>query len=170
MIGEPGALVDGTSVIFRVADPGRQLAVPRPPVQRMEYQFELSYPDGGSATITDPGHPRQAPNPFGTKSVLEFPGYEPPEWLSSPAGSGREEAADGPGDGATIPVRTWAPADAPDEPLPLLVAHDGPEYASLAGLTRYLAAGVAGRWRPRLRAALLGPRARDRWYPVKAAP
>jgi enterochelin esterase family protein len=34
----------------------------------------------------------------------------------------------------------------------------------LASLTRYLAAGVAGRWLPRLRAALLGPGARDRWY------
>jgi enterochelin esterase-like enzyme len=35
---------------------------------------------------------------------------------------------------------------------------------ALASLTRYLAAGVAGRWLPRMRAALLSPGPRDRWY------
>ena len=48
------------------------------------------------------------------------------------------------------------------------MAHDGPEYDALASLTRYLAAGVAGRWLPRLRAALLGPGPRDRWYSANA--
>jgi enterochelin esterase family protein len=42
-----------------------------------------------------------------------------------------------------------------------------PEYA-LASLTRYLAAGVAGGWLPRLRAALLGPGDRNRWYSANA--
>ena len=67
--------------------------------------------------------------------------------------------------GATIGVRIWSPAGAPpDEPLPLLVVHDGPEFDSLASLTRYLSAGVTGGWLPRLRAALLSPGSRDRWY------
>lgn len=48
--------------------------------------------------------------------------------------------------------------------LPLLVVNDGPEYDKLAGLTRYLAAGVAGKWLPPLRAALLSPGERDRRY------
>jgi enterochelin esterase family protein len=46
--------------------------------------------------------------------------------------------------------------------------HDGPEYDSLASLTRYLSAGVAGNWLPRLRAALLGPGERNLWYSANA--
>jgi len=42
--------------------------------------------------------------------------------------------------------------------------HDGPEYDTLASLTRYLSAGIAGHWLPRLRAALLSPGPRDSWY------
>ena len=200
MIGEPGvvpvagAWVDGSTVIFRVSDPGHELAglrlsqdvripgdqldfhrdgdgwrlaVGLPPVNRMEYLLELCYPDGRTATVTDPGNPGQAPGAFGPKSVVEFPGYRPPGWLTAPAGAGRLETFDVPAAslGDVVPVRAWAPADAPDdEPLPLLVVHDGPEYDALASLTRYLAAGVAGRWLPRLRAALLSPGPRDRWY------
>src|SRR5262245_33398236 len=70
--------------------------------------------------------------------------------------------------GAAIAVRTWAPAGtADDEPLPMLLAHDGPEYDA-AGLTAYLAAGAAGGCLPRLRAALLAPGERDRWYSASA--
>ena len=193
-----GAWVDGPTAIFRVPDPGYQLAgvrlcqdvripgdqldfrrdgdgwrlaVALPPVSRMEYLLELRYPDGGTATVIDAGNPGQAPGAFGPKSVLEFPAYRPPGWLTAPANAGRVETFDVPAAslGDVVPVRTWAPADAPDdEPLPLLVAHDGPEYDALASLTRYLAAGVAGRWLPRLRAALLGPGPRDRWYSANA--
>ena len=189
-----GAWVDGTTAIFRVSDPGHRLAGVRlsqdvripgdqldfhrdgdgwrlavglPPVNRMEYLLELRYPDGGAATVTDPGNPRQAPGAFGPKSVVEFPSYRPPAWLTAQADAGRDETFDVPAAalGDLLPVRTWAPADAPDdEPLPLLVVHDGPEYDALASFTRYLAAGVAGRWLPRLRAALLSPGPRDRWY------
>jgi enterochelin esterase-like enzyme len=205
VIGEPavvpeaGAWVDGTTAIFRVADPGHRLAGVRlcqdvripgdrldfhrdgdgwrlaiglPPVHRMEYLLELRYPDGNAATLTDPGNPGQAPGAFGPKSVLAFPAYRPPAWLTAPAEAGRLETFDVPAAslGDVVQVRTWAPADAPpDEPLPLLVAHDGPEYDALASLTRYLAAGVGGRWLPRLRAALLGPGPRDRWYSANAA-
>ena len=44
----------------------------------------------------------------------------------------------------------------PSEPLPLLVAHDGPEYAELSALLRYLARLVAEGELPPHRAALLG--------------
>jgi enterochelin esterase-like enzyme len=144
-----------------------ELTVARPPVTRMEYLFELRYPDGGAQTVTDPGNPGQVQGAFGPKSVLEFPSYRPPRWLTADAEPGQSAAFEVPGgslDGA-IAVRTWAPAGARDEDeLPLLVAHDGPEYDALAGLTGYLAAGVAGGWLPRLRAALLSPGPRDRWY------
>jgi enterochelin esterase-like enzyme len=101
--------------------------------------------------------------------VLEFPPYAPPGWLNAlvPPGHGYAFAVPAPalGDGAAVAVRTWSPPGVPDEqPLPLLVVHDGPEYDTRAGLTRYLAAGVAGAWLPPLRAALLDPGNRDTWY------
>ena len=137
----------------------------------MEYLLELRYRDGDTGTVPDPGNPQQVQGAFGPKSVLEFPGYAPPDWLAAPAEPGRCTAFDVPGGslGAAISVRTWAPADArDDEVLPLLVVHDGPEYDALAQLTGYLSAGVTGGWLPRLRAALLSPGPRDRWYSADA--
>jgi enterochelin esterase-like enzyme len=188
------AWVDGAAVTFRFPDPGHRLAgvrlsqdvripgdllnfhrvggdweltVDRPPVARMEYLFELRYPDGGAETVTDPGNPEQVQGAFGPKSVFEFPSYRPPRWLTADAEPGQSAAFEVPAgslDGA-IAVRTWAPADARDgEELPLLVAHDGPEYDALARLTGFLATGIAGGWLPRLRAALLSPGPRDCWY------
>jgi enterochelin esterase family protein len=127
----------------------------------------LRHPNGGVETVLDPGNPRQVAGAFGPKSVLEFPGYTPPGWLGSEAEPGNVTGFDVPAQtlDAAVAVRLWSPAGAPDdELLPLLVAHDGPEYDTLAGLTRYLSAGVAGHWLPRLRAALLSPGPRDRWY------
>jgi enterochelin esterase-like enzyme len=192
------AWADGTTVTFRVPDPGYRLAgvrlhqdvripgdqldfhraaqgaregweltIGQPPVTRMEYLLELRYRNGGAETVTDPGNPRQVDGAFGPKSVLEFAAYRPPGWLTAAAVPAQQTAFEvpaGPLDGAVY-VRTWAPGDASDdEVLPLLVVHDGPEYDALARLTGYLAAGVAGRWLPRLRAALLGPGPRDDWY------
>ena len=167
----PDVPVDGGQPDFRPSGDGWRLSVGRPPVSRMEYLVELSYPGGGSQTVTDPGNPRQVPGAFGPKSVLEFASYTPPGWLTAPAGPGRMDtfSLPSPALGAAIPVITWAPPGVPDdEPLPLVVVHDGPEYAALASLTRYLSAGVTGGWLPRLRAALLGPGARDRWYSANA--
>jgi enterochelin esterase-like enzyme len=99
------------------------------------------------------------------------PAYPAPGWLSAPAEPGREDDFDLPVPllGGAISVRTWSPAEVPDdEPLPLLVAHDGPEYEKQASLTRYLAAGITGEWLPPLRAALLSPGQRDRWYSANA--
>jgi enterochelin esterase family protein len=91
-------------------------------------------------------------------------------WLTTPAlssqtGSSRAFELAAPRLDQPVHVRTWSPADAPDdEPLPLLLVHDGPEYDELANLTRYISAGVAEAWLPRLRVALLGPGHRDLWY------
>lgn len=144
-----------------------ELVIDRPPVNRMEYLLELRHADGGTETVLDPGNPRQAAGAFGPKSVLEFPGYTPPEWLGSTAGLGTLTDVDVPVKAldAAISVRIWSPdGTRDDERLPLLVVHDGPECDTLASLTRYLSAGVAGHWLPRLRAALLSPGPRDRWY------
>ena len=156
----PGDLLD-----FHHSDGGWTLAIARPPVSRMEYLLEFRYPDGRGEIATDPGNPRIAAGAFGPKSVLEFPEYAPPAWLTAPAGAGLLRGSDR----GAVDIRIWSPAGTPDdEPLPLLVVHDGPEYDTLANLTRYLAAGVTGGWLPRLRAALLCPGDRNRWYSASA--
>ncbi len=163
----PDVRIAGDLLDFRRIGAEWELVIGRPPVSRMEYLVELRYSGGSNEIVPHPGNPRQVEGAFGTKSVLEFPSYPPPGWLMAPAEPGRSHAFGVPVpwlDGA-ISVRTWSPAGAgDDEPLPLLVVHDGPEYDVLASLTRYLSAGVAGGWLPRLRAALLDPGPRDRWY------
>jgi enterochelin esterase family protein len=145
---------------FRRASGGWELTLDRPPVARVEYLLELHGQDGRTQVVPDPANPRQAAGAFGPKSVLEFPGYAAPAWLAAAADPGSSITLAVPAsslDDAVV-VRIWAPSDAPgDEPLPLLVVHDGPEYDSLASLTQYLGAGIAGGWLPRLRAALLSP-------------
>jgi enterochelin esterase-like enzyme len=158
----PGDLLD-----FRRDDGGWRLDIARPPVSRMEYLYELRHPDGGTQLVTDPAGAGLAPGAFGEKSVLEFPEYERPRWLTADVEPGGGETFDVPVRAldTAVTVRTWRPAGAAaGEPLPLLVAHDGPEYDALASLTGYLGAGIAGGWLPRLRAALLAPGPRDRWY------
>lgn len=139
-----------------------ELAFEPPRVTRLEYLLELRYADGGSKTSPDPANPRRVATAFGPKSVLEFPGYKPPAWLSAPADPGITRAVD---TGTLIGARIWAPSGvSADEPFPLLVVHDGPEYDALASLTHYLGAGVVAGWLPRLRAALLSPGPRNSWY------
>ncbi|MBB5080516.1 alpha/beta hydrolase [Nonomuraea endophytica] len=137
------------SVDFMYGAAGWTLAIPRPPVHRMEYLLELRHRAGGVETILDPSNPLRVRGVFGPKSVLEFPEYSPPGWLAFPASSG----------GTSV----WAPEGVGGD-LPLLVVHDGPEYDDLAGLTRYLSAGVAGGWLPPLRAILLHPGDRNADY------
>jgi enterochelin esterase-like enzyme len=156
---------------FRRHGDGWELVIDPPPVDRMEYLVELCYPDGRRETVTDPGNPRQVAGAFGPKSVLELPGYVPPGWLTAPAWPGASHGFDVPvrSLGGVLAVRIWSPEGVrDDEALPLLLVHDGPEYDTLASLTRYLSAGVAGGWLPRLRAALLSPGSRDQWYSASA--
>jgi enterochelin esterase-like enzyme len=193
---EAGARADDAVATFRVSDPdhalagarllqdlpiardrlefsrtpaGWQLVLDRPRVARLEYLLELRYPGGDVKVVTDPANPRTAGGAFGPKSVLEFPGYAPPGWLTGPADPGDTATFDVPGPGQPIAVRIWSPAGArAAEALPLLVVHDGPEFDSLASLTRYAGAGVAGQWLPRLRVALLSPGPRNSWYSANA--
>ncbi len=183
-VADPGQLLAGVRLLQEVRIPaellefrpaghgtaGRwELTLDRPPVSRMEYLLELRYPDGTTGAIVDPANPRQVAGAFGPKSVLEFPGYSPPAWLAAPAVRASSTTFEVPALDDVLSVRVWAPAGIRDsERLPLLVAHDGPEYDSLASLTRYLGAGVRGQWLPRLRAALLSPGPRNDWYSASA--
>jgi enterochelin esterase-like enzyme len=162
------APVDGRADFRR--NGGRwELTLPRPPLARMEYLLELRYPDGTVKVTTDPANPLQAPGAFGPKSVLEFPGYRMPSWLSAPADAGGSRALELPVLDEVMLVRVWAPAGTRNsERLPLLVVHDGPEYDAFASVTRYLGAGIRSQWLPRLRAALLSPGPRNNWYSANA--
>ncbi len=180
---------------FRVADPERRYAAVRlcsdlplsdaersfvrdgdawvleldpPQIERLEYHVEVTDRDGATQTGPDPGNPQRAPGAFGEKSVLLLPGYEPPQWLEAPAVDGRHQefGVRGRGLGANVTGRIWSPGT--DEPLPLLVAHDGPEYDKLASLTRYSAAMIAAGTLPPHRVALLSPGPRDEWYSASA--
>jgi enterochelin esterase-like enzyme len=191
-------VVEGGHVTFRVPDPADELAgvrlaadrgvpVPRdrfaragadwmlrlpvPPLRRFEYALELEHRDGDSARTVDPANPRTAPGAFGDKSVVELPGYTPPAWIEADGVEGRtaELTVTATALAAEAAVTLWSPADAADgEPLPLLVAHDGPEYDRLALLTRHAASAIAAGALPRHRVALLAPGERDEWYSAGA--
>jgi enterochelin esterase-like enzyme len=62
-----------------------------------------------------------------------------------------------------VPVRIWSPAGGATA-LPLLVAHDGPEYDALSSLTHYAGAMIATGELPPFRVAMPGPGHRDEWY------
>jgi enterochelin esterase-like enzyme len=134
-----------------------------PPVARLEYQLELVHADGGTEVVCEPGNPHRAPGAFGEKSVVLMPGYEPPAWLAAEGVPGEvsELAPRGRGLRANVQVRVWSP---PGDPRPLLVAHDGPEYDRLAGLTRYAAVMIAAGLVPPHRVAMIAPGHRDEWY------
>lgn len=147
------------------------LRFPRPPVDRLEYQLEVEYPDG-RAWICDPANPLRAPGPFGDKSVIEFPGYRAPEWLGAdpPRGEVVDFAVHSRPFRTDIPILVWSAVGAePGRSLPLLVVHDGPETAEYSSLLLLLDELVArGEVRP-FRAALLHPTDRDEHYSASAA-
>jgi enterochelin esterase-like enzyme len=138
------------------------LAIDAPPIARLEYQLELEHEDGTVETVCDPANPHRAPGAFGEKSVLLTDGYEPPAWLETDTVQGHTEdlSIRARGLGTSMQVRVWS-AD-PDGPL--LVAHDGPEFDRLAGLTRFCGAMIAAGELPPHRVALLAPAQRDEWY------
>lgn len=161
----PALSLPGADLDFTRADDVWHLTLPRPPVHRMEYRFQLRHEGGDLEEICDPANPRRAPGAFGDKSVVEFPGYTAPAWLAAPAAAGEVAglAVDAPLFGKDVAVHVWSPAP-PDEPLPLLVAHDGPEYDRLASLTAYAGAMIEGGQLPPFRVALLAPGDRDDEY------
>jgi enterochelin esterase-like enzyme len=68
--------------------------------------------------------------------------------------------------GRTVVIEVWSPGEGA---MPLLLAHDGPEYDERAGLTRYAGATIAREAIAPFRIALLPPGSRDEWYSASAA-
>jgi enterochelin esterase family protein len=181
-----GPAVTGDAVEFEVSDPALRgvallhemrrprrvefdrvdgtwrLAFPRPEgADRLEYLLELQYRTGRVTVTPDLTNPLRAPGPFGNKSVIEFPGYERPEWVGdddAARGTLRELPLETLRLDLTLPTLLWCAADTdPERPLPLLLVHDGPEYADYSALLRLLDHLVDFGEVPEMRAALLPP-------------
>jgi len=139
-----------------------ELSAPAPDVARFEYQFELIDRRGRSEWVLDPANPKAASGPWSDKSVWEEPGYEPPAWLT-PGLVGKAKAVTIPSRilRAELPALVWAHPDATAS-SPMLVAHDGPEYAEHSSLLTLLG-GL-----PPVRATLIGPIDRNETYSASA--
>jgi enterochelin esterase-like enzyme len=150
---------------FEWAGGAWHLDLERPEVDRLEYLLGI---DGHFRP--DPGNPKRAPGPFGDKSVVEWPEYEAPEWLDSIADAGPIEALEIRSRRlvARVQVLLYSTPDPPGAKAPLIVAHDGPEYAEYAALTRYLDVMSWEERIPPLRAALVQPVDRNETYSASA--
>jgi len=144
---------------------GWVLRLPETGVSRLEYQLEVLDHDGTAHVVCDPDNPQRAPGAFGEKSVLWAPGYRPPGWLEQPAVPGAVDEIGVRVLGQRLQIAVWSPGEGE---LPLLVAHDGPEYDALAGLTRYAGVMIENGSLPPFRVALLPPGDRNEWYSASA--
>jgi enterochelin esterase-like enzyme len=183
----PATAVEGDTVVFRLADPGRELTTVRLwvdldvrlerdlvrreggwelrvaalPLDRVEYLLEA---DG--LLVPDPGNPLRVGGAFGDHSWLPLPGYRPPGWLDlSPAPGLRTPVCVRDTPVGEIGGEMWAPeGTSSTQPLPLLVSHDGPEMDAFGRLTQYVGALVEQGRLPAMRVALLAPGERNARY------
>lgn len=150
-----------------------ELDFPRLPVDRMEYQFKGVLADGsGDEVFCDPANPLRAPGAFGEKSVLQAPRYRPPVWASeSPAGLLLRASLPSRTLRGEVDVAVWSSPEVDvEDDAPLLVAHDGPEYAELSSLLGFAAHMTDRGVLPAMRVALLQPPwPRDEHYSASAA-
>ena len=157
----------------RGADGIWRAEVARPNADRMEYKVELVRKDGTTELICDPANPLRASGPFGDKSVIEWPEYRAPQWMHDhPSDSGSAFEVNLASRVLRAEMRTiiWtAPGASAGDRLPVLVVHDGPEYADYSDLTRALALAVEAGRLPAIHAALLAPVDRDQSYSASAA-
>lgn len=151
----------GDDLDLAPVDGGWELRLPHPDVECLEYMIVV-----GDDFMTDPGNPDLVDGAFGAHSWLALPGYAPPSWLdlepapSVMAGLRVSRTPVGP-----VDVATWSPRGV-DGPLPLLLAHDGPEMDRFGRLTRFVATAVAAGTLPPMRVALLSPGDRNTRYSV----
>jgi enterochelin esterase-like enzyme len=98
--------------------------------------------------------------------LVPAPEHRSPAWLDRPRAPSEVQDVGVRVLGIDLTVGIWSPGEGE---LPLLVAHDGPEYESLAQLTRYAGAIIERGAVPPFRVALLPPGERDEWYSASAA-
>jgi len=124
------------------------------PVDRLEYLLEV---DG--ELRTDPSNPRLTPGPFGDHSWIPLPAYREPAWLGRESDAGERATLTLSRTGAgRLDAEIWSPAGIPaDQPLPMLISHDGQEMDAYGRLTAYAGVMIAGGTLPPMRVALLSP-------------
>ncbi len=115
------------------------LTIDLPERSRIEYKIALRT-DGRRRLILDPLNARRARDPYGSNSVVTGPLYVRPEWSLPQPGRGTRHAharleIDSPVIRRDPPRPALPPGHLRTDPLPLLVAHDGSEYAEYAALT-----------------------------------
>jgi enterochelin esterase-like enzyme len=150
---------------FAWEDGAWRLTFPRPDADRIEYLLGI---DGDFAP--DPANPLRAAGPFGDRSVVEWPEYAAPAWLETVADAGPIEELELRCRRLVARVRVllYSTPEPPGAGAPLVVVHDGPEYAEYAGLTRFLDAMSWEERIPPLRAALIEPVDRNETYSASA--
>ena len=139
--------IPATRLSFAWAAGAWSLAIDRPPVDRIEYLFELTYSRRRPGVGDRPRQPRHRAGRLRRQVRARAARLPAPRMAGRPravrpatARSRSRPAASG----RAVHGRLWSPpGSTTDQPLPLLVVHDGPEYDELAGLTTYLAALVA---------------------------
>lgn len=89
-----------------------------------------------------------------------------PVWLREPAAHGLTERVVVRVLGRSLRLRVWSPAEGE---LPLLLVHDGSEYAQRAGLIHWAGAMIEREAVAPFRIALLAPGERSEWYSASAA-
>ena len=115
---------------------GWVLDVPRPRLQRIEYRFAVARGGGGRCRgrprPREPGdRPHRVRRPLGAGAAGLRAAVVARRAGGRRAGSSPHTLAGETAD--EVPVTVWSPADLEDEePAPLLLVHDGPEYDQLA--------------------------------------
>ncbi len=118
------------------------LVLELPEGSRVEYKIEL-HRGPNVELIRDPLNPLLARDPFGANSVCHASGYATPEWTQPDPDVRRGRVEDrkilSRTLGGTRPVSLYFPARyRPTRRYPLLVVHDGADYARYASLTTVL--------------------------------
>lgn len=153
---------------FTLVDDAWELALPRPDLRRIEYRFVVTRLVEGTVvpeTILDPDNPITVDTAFGSRSVMQMPGYAVSSWLSEPAVTAGLTPVALEGETADdVPVTVWAPEGSEGQALPLLLVNDDPEYDQLASITHYSGAMIPAGALPPHRLALVHPALRDAWY------
>jgi enterochelin esterase-like enzyme len=154
-------LVRPRTAPFERSGAGFELRLSRPPVDRLEYLLHRERRNGRTELGPDPANGLVALGPFGPKSVIEFPEYRAPAWVDddeSQPGDVRELKLQSRLLRTSVKALFWSAAETDQrQSLPLLVVHDGPEYAEYSSLLRLLDHLVAFGELPPLRAALIPP-------------
>lgn len=155
----------GDTTFAEVAQ-GWELRLVGLPVDRLEYLVSVD-----DEMRLDAGNPLVVPGAFGDHSWVPLPGYREPAWLGlDPIAGERAPLTLSRSAVGRLDAELWSPADAPaDEPLPLLISHDGPEMDAYGALTTYVATMVGAGRLPAMRVALLSPGNRNKRYAANPA-